>query len=522
MSSLLYGGDPITRESLSLRKEAEKYFEKREKIGDMLVEKWNRTPYGKKLDRLYSLNPKKARNTAIALENTNRELKLLKENGIIATTLFRNQPENVLKIVRIGVANRNRGDIFDEYQLVSLYDALYFINRVVGESGRSTSNLADPSKLIYEAGINELLEGTEISSARSNGVDLGNYVNSDLTLNIPEVPIVPYTIKVYISGIGYIATDDGNGKFVAQPVSITSGQTMNILDTEKSSVNYQTGEVKLRFVSGVTQTGVDVVVEGNYNSEIREGHKKFQKISLRVEKRNWRPRPYPIQWEISQMLTLFFRNPQFGDVGDVSDMLIKAAGDEHAIRADLRAFQEARRIADMNDAYVFDANYTGVSDNDFNHAQRIYTAIQNVIGQIFNELGRGSIASIVTTPTVANYLAKHHKFEEDETQPRVQGSYLFGKIGSTKIYVVKSDPNILQETTTANGTDGDMLIIAKNPNDIGEPSIAFGVLAELSAVLDYPELYRSGVLATVEDRIIVQPKYIRRLRVQNIKDLQKL
>jgi len=56
--------------------------------------------------------------------------------------------------------------------------------------------------------------------------------------------------------------------------------------------------------------------------------------------------------------------------------------------------------------------------------------------------------------------------------------------------------------------------------DVGEPSIAWGVLAELSAALDYPELYRSGVLATVEDRIIVQPKFIRKLSVDNIQDLE--
>jgi hypothetical protein len=519
MAKTFIKDDPITRDTIATRKEYEMFQEKRKRLGDQLVEKWNRTKYGK-LDKLYSINPTKARNTAIALENTHRELTILKENGVIATTLFNTQPENVLKVVRIGVANRNRGDIFDEYQLLSMYDALYFINRVVGTSNRTASNLNQPDKLIYEAGISELLEGSEISWG-DKSVDFDSIGNNSVEIDIPETPIVPYTIKVYVDGVGYIGTDDGNGRFVSQPLSITSGERTSYLDTEKSEVDYSTGKVKLYFNSGITGTH-KVVVEGNYNSELREGRDKFQKISLRIEKRNWRPRPYPIQWEFSQMLTLFFRNPQFGNVGDVSDMLVKAAGDEHAIRADLRALQEAKRVADLNPKYKFDADYTGKSDNDFNHAQRVYTVIQNIVGQIYNELGRGGVVSIVATPTVANYLAKHHKFNEDNTQPRVSGTFLFGTIGSIKIYQTRADKTqgILKETIGSNGINGECLVICKNMEDVGEPSIAWGVLAELSAALDYPELYRSGVLATVEDRIIVQPKFIRKLSIENIRDLE--
>jgi hypothetical protein len=519
MAKTFIKDDPIARETMALRKEYELFQEKRKRLADKLVEKWNKTKFGK-LDKLYSINPTKARNTAIALENAHRELTILKENGIIATTLFNTQPENVLKVVRIGVANRNRGDIFDEYQLLSMYDALYFINRVVGTSDRAVSNLTNPDKLIYEAGINELLEGSEISWGEDN-VNFGTLGNAPVEINIPETPIVPYTVKVYIEGIGYVGTDDGNGRFVSQPLSITSGEKTSYLDTEKSEVDYKTGNVKLYF-NGVTGQH-KVIVEGNYNSELREGREKFQKISLRIEKRNWRPRPYPIQWEFSQMLTLFFRNPQFGNVGDVSDMLIKAAGDEHAIRADLRALQEAKRVAELNPKYKFDANYTGKSDNDFNHAQRIYTVIQNIVGQIYNELGRGGVVSIVATPTVANYLAKHHKFNEDTTQPRVSGTFLYGTIGSIKIYQTRADRTqgiLKEEFEPGKGINGECLIICKNMEDVGEPSIAWGVLAELSAALDYPELYRSGVLATVEDRIIVQPKFIRKLSVEHIQDLE--
>lgn len=357
MAKTFIKDDPITRDTIATRKEYEMFQEKRKRLGDQLVEKWNRTKYGK-LDKLYSINPTKARNTAIALENTHRELTILKENGVIATTLFNTQPENVLKVVRIGVANRNRGDIFDEYQLLSMYDALYFINRVVGTSNRTASNLNQPDKLIYEAGISELLEGSEISWG-DKSVDFDSIGNNSVEIDIPETPIVPYTIKVYVDGVGYIGTDDGNGRFVSQPLSITSGERTSYLDTEKSEVDYSTGKVKLYFNSGITGTH-KVVVEGNYNSELREGRDKFQKISLRIEKRNWRPRPYPIQWEFSQMLTLFFRNPQFGNVGDVSDMLVKAAGDEHAIRADLRALQEAKRVADLNPKYKFDADRKSV------------------------------------------------------------------------------------------------------------------------------------------------------------------
>ena len=47
---------------------------------DMLVESWNRTRVGVKLDRLYSKNPNKARKVALALENEAKHLKRLKED----------------------------------------------------------------------------------------------------------------------------------------------------------------------------------------------------------------------------------------------------------------------------------------------------------------------------------------------------------------------------------------------------------------------------------------------------------
>ena len=46
---------------------------------DMLVESWNRTRVGVKLDRLYSKNPQKARKVALSLEAEAKHLKHLKE-----------------------------------------------------------------------------------------------------------------------------------------------------------------------------------------------------------------------------------------------------------------------------------------------------------------------------------------------------------------------------------------------------------------------------------------------------------
>ena len=79
-----------------------------------------------------------------------------------------------------------------------------------------------------------------------------------------------------------------------------------------------------------------------------------------------------------------------------------------------------------------------------------------------------------------------------------------------QVYAVPSD--------TANGllAQNEALMVYKNPDEEGDVSIAFGVMTELVAALDYPEFTRVGNIATVEDALTINSKFIRMLQINNL------
>ena len=128
----------------NLQETAKHYLQDRKQRQEFLVEKWSRVDVGAKLKELYSKKPERARNTAMLIENQEKHLKRLTES--IISQAFQTRPENVLKVVRIGSANSNRGDIFTEFPLTTTDDALYFIDMTYQDSLRG----ATADQKIYE------------------------------------------------------------------------------------------------------------------------------------------------------------------------------------------------------------------------------------------------------------------------------------------------------------------------------------------------------------------------------------
>jgi hypothetical protein len=119
----------------------------------------------------------------------------------------------------------------------------------------------------------------------------------------------------------------------------------------------------------------------------------------------------------------------------------------------------------------------------------------------------------VGNPIAVNYLKKHLQWKPDSSQMRVGASYLAGKLDDTDVYVTPSD----NSTVAGTSSSGELICVYKNPQEEGEPSLAFGTLTELSAALDYPNLYRQVSLATVEGENVIQPGFVRLLSISNIK-----
>ena len=192
-------------------------------------------------------------------------------------------------------------------------------------------------------------------------------------------------------------------------------------------------------------------------------------------------------------------------------MPVRAVGDEHAMRRDFKAVQLAKRVALGNPLTIFDADYAGAaSDNDYNHAQRILSTISDVSGEIFNDIGRGAVNRIVAGSRAVTYFKKHKLWETDGSQARVGGTYLAGKLDDIDVYACRA--NVSNNLVA----DNEAVLTYRNPDDDGDVGIAFGVMTELAAALDYPQFYREGNIATVEDSLVINPKFVRMLRIDNI------
>ena len=102
----------------------------------------------------------------------------------------------------------------------------------------------------------------------------------------------------------------------------------------------------------------------------------------------------------------------------------------------------------------------------------------------------------------------HKLWSSDVTQPRVGGTYYAGKLDDIDIYVAPKDDSTVK--------NNEALLTYRNPDEDGDVNVAFGVMTELSAALDYPELYRKGSLVTVEDYKPINDKFTRLLTVENL------
>ena len=373
---------------------------------DMLVESWNRTRVGVKLDRLYSKNPNKARKVALALENEAKHLKRLKEEGTQIKTIFSTRPENVLRIIRIGTAQSNRDEFAHEWQLVTPDDAFYFVDTIYG----STKRGATEGHLVYED-----VQDNYASEYSKVLLGTGNGSNLSFTATFSPLPIVPLSIRVLVNG-KHVGNDNEVGGF--------TGSTIN---TTSSSVDYNTGIITIVFTAGnAPANGMLVEVEGDFDSEKSDNYDEWGSIELRLRRSRFNARPQPLTYQYSKMFELVLGTT---GVGDAEEMLIKRVGDVHAKRKDTKALQILRRQALTNAVTTFDSDFASVgSDNLYNHAQTILQTIEKMSGNLFDDIQRGRLNKMIIGTQLAAFVKMHKLWSSDVTQPRVGGSYYAGKL----------------------------------------------------------------------------------------------
>jgi len=478
----------------------EQYIEKRIVALDRLVEEWNRRPEGQYLESVYAKSPTIARNTALLLENQRRHMLHIRESGTQISSAFGTSPENVLRIVRIGVANSNRADVFTEWALTSVNDALFYVDGVYGTSIRG----ATAGNRIYDYGAVTADYGGAFQTI--NGTpSTGDGATTTFTGTFSPTNIKPHSVQIVV-GNAFVGTDDGAGNLIGTPNG-SGGTTATV---SSGTVSYTAGTFSVTLTTAPA-LGVEIRAQAVWDAENSANYSSYNDIQLKVYKRPFHLMMHPIRIAYSKMSELTFETT---GLGDFDEQIIKRAGDEMAKRRDFKAFQLARRVAGQSTPYVFDADpASGNDDNDFNHAQRILTTIDNIGGDIFDALQRGEITKIVGNPKAVNYFRKNLQWKSASSQQKVGASYLAGKLADIDVYVTPS------HSTTVAGTSssGEAICVYKNAQEEGEPSLAFGTLTELSAGLDYPQMYREVVLAHVEGENVIQPGFIKLLQINNIK-----
>lgn len=453
---------------------------------DSLVESWAKTEVGtKKLIDLFESNPAKARYIATALtrqDEYNKTILNLHEDTQISQDFRGMTPTNLLKVCMIGTANSNRGNIFKEQALLTMNDYLIYVFSQIGRTVRG----AVKGQTVFENFNTDYASATqsfEFPAAAST------------TFYAPAVlpaPIVRLRMMVVLNG-ALIGSDDGNGTF---------NSTLANFDGAASTVNYDIGEVSLTFTNALTLDDV-VSLQWVWDAEKLENYDEWGQAQIKIVNKRFNPTLYPLNYSFS---TIAAQTLGSTGVGNMNDMLLKQIGFMHAARKDHQAISLAKKIAASQPEFTFNANYAAQGSlSDQMHVQRITETLKNVGGAIYNEIQRGGVTAMVAGTKAAAYLSKHEKYSEDMSQSRVSGTYLDGKLNGVPIYVCPSSPGLVDQDQ--------ILCIYKNPDEDGEPSLVFGTFTELSASLEYPDFRTDGSVATVEDRVIIQPKYIKSLRL---------
>ncbi len=466
------------------KEEMQIYLAERKSYGNHLLEKWAKVKgIGEGLGKLYSTDQERARNTAMQIQMQENHLTKLSET--IISQDFQTTPENVLRVVRIGVANSNRGAIFTEYPLRTIDDAIYFVDATYGKSLRG----ATAGDKIYES-VNQYYAGER----QLDNVGTGNGALTNFTTTANKYPLIPYSVRIMVAG-KLIGNDDGNGAIVGTGLSGTN------------TVDYATGDIELTFASAVAD-GDSIDAESHWDSERSTLYDQYGTVSLSVHKERFKARPMPLGYEFTQMVELTLGTTGLDQGLGVENMLMGAVGDEHAKSRDYKAIALAKRVALRNAVTTFNADFASVGEvSTKSHAQSILSTIDDIGGDIYDDIKRGQVNRAVCGSRSLTYLKKHDLWSTDDTQPR-SGVYYAGKLDDIEVFCCPKDNGLV--------SNNEVLLTYKNPEEGMDLALVFGVLTEIVASLKYPQFYTVGNFATVEDDMIINDKFLRLLRITNL------
>ena len=453
---------------------------------DMAVKKWSQVDIGGMgLINLYESNPDKARRVAMAIENQEAHLKTLSEGTVASAFGTTVRPENLLKVVYIGTANSCRGDIFTEVPLTTTDDALFYVNMIYASSLRDATANSKIYENISEFYASERYFGT-VGTGDGHTVAFTSSAMSPL-------PLIPWSVKITVNN-ALVAQDNGMGTLVGA-----------LLDsTQINTVDYNAGVVNVTFlVAPIASASIQVYF--NWSSENPANFSQLGEVTIELVKRRFSARPMPLGYNFTDMTQVMFDTT---GLGSAREYLERAIGDEHAKARDYRAIGFARQIANGNAISTFNADFAAVGEiSRKSHAQNILYAIDKVSADLYDDIKRGKINKIVAGSHAIAYLKLHDLWKDDTAMQRI-GVYKAGTLSDIDVYACPAQASLV--------ANNEMILTYKNEQEGLDIGFAVGVLTELSAELRYPQMYTQGYLASVEDTMLINSKFLRVMQIQNI------
>lgn len=553
------------QEKVILKTEAKKRLSEKAARAEKAAQIWDNHPLFK--GELSALNEAKVRqNQAINLTNQARFMKQLNEQETSAE-FQRMAPANVMKLVQMTMTNLNRGNVFSEYAMETARDAIYYIKPYFSKSASADAGNFAERSMSFDAtksdqdpyGFDANANAAEREIGGYNGLNpayggkaraANGAVNTNARKSIYEskesrfanelantanIKIEGSTITIewkggpfgengefYVPGSTkiYVGTDERNVIAFQDPsdFSYYIGQKFAGATAKDEPRASKDGTVKtvITLPEGA-EVPASVNAYGRFESETDYTGKNLGDVNLYMSVYELRPRrtSVGVSWTKLAEITL---DSTFNT--QVDDLLLSAAADVIHGQIDLQAFKDAYAIACTNPAFYtveFDAAYAtagvttpaaGTKDSYVDIANTFPSAIELAGAALYSDIHRGAINKLVVGVSVAPYLKLMAGFTPKGIQDPT-GVYKIGELDGIEVF--KAPIEVIP--------DNEVLCVFKNTKVENDVALVFGTLVPfVSNKLEYPTFNTRAGLATFGDKALLNPKYLSRIIINNLKD----
>ena len=449
----------------------------------------------------------------------------------------------MLRLIRLSYPNSIRGDLFTEFAMETSHDSIKYVYPVYSNAQRNDfdwDNTAfkdgkgwngtdwpmddkfdDPAHkydVMYES--TESRYATELVNVPAENITVGDTVAVKFEGNALTGAYIPNASVLYVVVNGQRAAvamqDAKGGWFGGKDILVDAAAEKYIKCNSVTQTGIDAtfdiqvktgaeGEYEAGDISDLTFAAV-----GRFDSERDLTGKYLGEVELQMRDYHFRPRPITLGVTWTQLTELVL-DTSFGVSAE--DQLMQSASEEIKKSLD---FQAIKYASDVQKTYAssnfvqFDAEAGGVNNDDsyWHTAQIINQSIEHIADNMLDDFQRGGVSAIVGGTRACTYLQLNEGWSNKGKQTAI-GAHKFGEINGIPVFKA---PGIMPKDQ--------LLTTWKNDQADGDVSIAIGTLLPFfsTGALQRKNFYKEAGIARYEDTQALQPKYLGRIQIKNIRD----